>query len=138
MEDCLFCKIIKGEIPSFKIYEDDNIFSFLDIKPVTKGHALVIPKKHSENIFEIDEDSLEKVILAGKHVSEMLKKSLNPDGIRLSQSNGKAAGQEIMHFHLHIIPRYENDEIALNPVFTAHMPEADLTELEEIKNKILS
>lgn len=133
----MFCKIIKNEIPSFKIYEDDFVFSFLDIKPVTKGHALVIPKKHSENIFDIDEDFLQKVIVAGKHVSEMLKKSLNPDGIRLSQSNGKAAGQEIMHFHLHIIPRYENDELASNPVFTAHMPQADFSELEETKKRIL-
>jgi len=138
MEDCIFCKIVKGEIPSFKIYEDDFTFSFLDIKPMTKGHALVIPKKHSENIFDIDEDSLQKVILTGKHVSGMLKKSLSPDGIRLSQSNGKVAGQDIMHFHLHVIPRYENDVIALSPTFTAHMPQVDLSELEETKNKILN
>jgi len=105
---------------------------------MTKGHALVVPKKHSENIFDIDEDSLQNVIIAAKHVSEKIQKALNPGGIRLSQSNGKIAGQEIMHFHLHVIPRYEDDKITLHPAFTAHMPQADFSELEEIKNKIIS
>src|SRR3989338_8517587 len=98
--DCIFCKIINGQIPSFKIYEDDHVFSFLDIKPVTKGHALVIPKKHSENIFDIDEESLQKIIVAAKHISEKVKNRLLADGVWLAQSNGVAAGQEVMHFHL--------------------------------------
>ena len=104
--DCIFCKIIKGEVPSFKVYEDEDVLAFLDIKPFTKGHCLVIPKQHFENMFDITEDALQKISIVAKNLSKKIKDVLEVDGIRLSQSNGKAAGQDIMHFHLHIIPRY--------------------------------
>lgn len=136
MEDCIFCKIVKGDIPSFKIYEDNDVFAFLDIKPATKGHALVIPKKHAENVFEISEDALQKVSVVAKKLSAKLKEILEADGIRLSQSNGKAAGQEVMHFHLHVIPRYADDGLPNDPTLTLHLPQADFEELKKIAEKL--
>lgn len=132
MERCLFCSIVKGEIDSAKIYEDEDVFSFLDINPVSKGHALVIPKKHFENVFDIDEAILQKVMVAGKTIAQKIKNQLKADGIRLSQSNGAAAGQAIFHFHLHIIPRYKNDGISMSDVITAHPPGADFGELKKL------
>jgi len=136
MEDCIFCKIAKGEIPSYKIYEDKDIFAFLDIKPFSQGHCLVIPKQHFENIFDINENTLKKVVVVAKKISEKIKNKLHADGIRLSQSNGKAAGQEIMHFHLHIIPRYEGDGIPMYPTATLHLPQANFGELKKIAEKL--
>jgi len=129
---CIFCKIIKGEIDSTKIYEDDEVLAFLDIKPFSKGHCLVIPKQHFEDIFDIDENFLQKIIVTAKNISKKIKDSLNADGIRLSQSNGSVAGQEIMHFHLHIIPRYENDGLSSNPIVSSTSPQADFEELKKI------
>lgn len=134
--DCIFCKIAKGKIPSFKVYESNNVLSFLDINPLTKGHCLVIPKEHFENIFYIDKNILEEVISVGKIVSEKINKNLNSDGIRLSQSNGKVAGQEVMHFHLHIIPRYKDDGIDNSMTATSHRPQADFGELKNLAEKI--
>ncbi len=136
MENCIFCKIAKGEIPSYKIYEDKDIFAFLDIKPFSKGHCLVIPKQHFENIFDIDENILKKVAVVAKKMCEKIKNTLHADGIRLSQSNGKTAGQEIMHFHLHIIPRYEGDGIPMHPAATLHLPQANSEELKKIAEKL--
>ncbi|MSU54815.1 MAG: HIT family protein [Candidatus Staskawiczbacteria bacterium] len=136
MEDCIFCKITKGEIPCFKIYEDNDVLSFLDIKPFSKGHCLVIPKQHFENVFDISEDALQKVSVVAKKLSEKIKDVFSADGIRLSQSNGVAAGQEVMHFHLHIIPRYENDGLGTNPTATAHLPQADFEELKKVAEKL--
>ena len=110
MTDCIFCKIAKGEIPSQKIYEDENIFAFLDIKPFTEGHTLVIPKIHYENIFDIPKEVLEKIILASKEISLLLKEKLNAEGVNLSNSNGKIAQQDVFHFHMHLIPRYPKDK----------------------------
>jgi len=136
MEDCVFCKIIKGEFDSAKIYEDNDVLAFLDIKPVTKGHVLVIPKQHSENIFDISEDNLQKIIVVGKKLAERIQNVLHTDGIRLSQSNGAVAGQEIMHFHLHIIPRYKNDGVSDHHTATMHMPHTNLEELKQLSEKI--
>jgi len=136
MEDCIFCKIVKGETPSFKVYEDNDVLAFLDIKPFTKGHCLVIPKQHFENVFDISEDALKKVAVIGKHLSEKLKNNLRADGIRLSQSNGVAAGQDIMHFHLHVIPRYNNDGLGMSPVATAKLPQADFEELKKLAERL--
>ena len=134
--DCVFCKIIAGEIPSFKLYEDEGVFVFLDIHPASKGHTLVIPKQHAENIFDITEESLKNVTAAGKHFSEKLQKALKADGIRLAPSNGKAAGQEVMHFHLHVIPRYENDGVSLSLASTPHAEQADFEELKKLQEII--
>lgn len=136
MDDCIFCKIVKGDIPAYKIYEDDFVMVFLDIKPFTKGHSLVIPKAHFENIFDIDETILEKISVVAKKVSQKAKDALQADGIRLSQSNGKTAGQEVMHFHLHIIPRYSDDGLSANPTATLHLPEANPEELKKIAEQL--
>ena len=133
---CIFCKIVKGEIPCVKIYEDADVLAFLDVFPLTKGHALVIPKQHFENIFDIDEVVLQKVMVAVKHISGKIKDSLKADGIRISQSNGRHAGQVIGHFHVHIIPRYENDGVGMSETTTAHPPKADFEELKKIAGKI--
>jgi|SRR3989344_5592729 len=136
--DCIFCKIIKNEIPAAKVYEDDDVLAFLDVAPLTKGHCLVIPKTHYENIFDIDQAALQKVIIATQHVAEKIKNILQADGIRLSQSNGKAAGQEVMHFHLHIIPRYQDDGIDMSMTQTSHLLKVNFKALEELALKINS
>lgn len=109
MEDCLFCKIIKGEIPCSKIYEDENILAFLDIGPVNKGHTLIVPKKHSTNIFDIENEELMQIMKVVKKLAPAVKKAVNADGLNIAQNNGKAAGQIVMHTHTHIIPRYLDD-----------------------------
>ena len=138
MQNCVFCKIVKGEIPCFKIFEDENVLAFLDINPVTKGHCLVIPKTHFENIFDISEDTLQKVTVATKHISVKIKNSLQADGIRISQSSGEEAGQVISHFHLHIIPRYKNDGLLNNHWSNANPPKADFEELKKIALRLRS
>ena len=106
--DCIFCKIIKGEIPSKKVYEDDRTMAFLDINPVSEGHTLVIPKKHAENLFDIGKDDLLSVIETVKKVAEQRKKD-GADGVNIIQNNGKPAGQIVEHIHFHIIPRKNGD-----------------------------
>jgi len=105
MDDCIFCKIIRGEIPSFKVYEDDLVFAFEDINPILPGHTLVIPKNHSKNIWEISEQDLVAVQIASKKIAQGIKEALNVDGIAFMQLNGRAVSQEVMHYHLHLVPR---------------------------------
>lgn len=137
MKNCLFCKIIAGEIPAAKIYEDNDVLAFLDLFPVTKGHALVIPKQHAQDIFAIDVDSLKKVIVAVKILSGKIKSTLGADGIRISQSNGKQAGQDIFHVHFHIIPRYENDGVAMSETTAAHPQRADVGQLQQLAQRLV-
>jgi len=132
MQTCVFCKIVKGEIDSAKIYEDNEVFAFLDINPLSLGHTLIIPKSHFENIFDINENILQKIIVVTKNISQKIKNNLNADGIRLSQFNGSVAGQEVMHFHLHVIPKYENDELSKN----FKSKEVNLEELKKIASKL--
>jgi histidine triad (HIT) family protein len=105
MEDCIFCKIIKGEIPSTSVYEDDRVFAFMDINPISKGHTLVIPKIHAGNIWEISSEDLGAVQRASKRIAHAIKSALDPDGIACLQLNGSAVGQVVMHYHLHLVPR---------------------------------
>src|SRR5487761_638675 len=98
MNDCIFCKIVRGEIDAAKVYEDDDTLSFLDVNPLTKGHCLVIPKKHFENIFDIDKEILQKIISSAKNISEKLKKSLDAPGVNLVNASGKDAEQSVFHF----------------------------------------
>ncbi len=115
MQDCIFCKILKGEVPSAKVYENDKVFAFLDIGPVHKGHTLVIPKEHFETILDIPEDLLKEVIAVLKKVSKAVKQGVNADGISVAQSNYKAGGQVVPHLHFHIMPRFENDGLKFWP-----------------------
>ena len=109
MEDCLFCKIIKGKISSSKIYEDDKVLAFLDIAPVNLGHALIISKEHSKDLFDTSDSTLGDFFPKVKKVAAAVKKATNADGINLEMNNGKAAGQIIFHAHMHIMPRFSGD-----------------------------
>ena len=109
MENCIFCKIINNEIPSKKIYEDKNAIAILDISPVNKGHALVISKQHYENILNTPDNILRELIIIAKKISKAVMQSLNAQGINIGINNFKAAGQLVMHTHIHIIPRFNND-----------------------------
>jgi histidine triad (HIT) family protein len=111
--ETIFTKIIKGEIPCAKIYEDDQVFAFLDINPINPGHTLVIPKEPYENICEIPNEILEKMIVIAKQIAIKQKEVLNADGINIGMNNGKDAGQEVFHAHIHVIPRYKNDRYKL-------------------------
>jgi len=105
VEECIFCKIVRGEIPCFKIFEDERVLAFADINPITAGHTLVIPKKHAENLWEIPPEDLSAVQLAGKRIADALKQVLAPVGIACLQLNGRGVNQVVMHYHLHLIPR---------------------------------
>lgn len=108
MNDCIFCKIVKGEIPSSKIYEDEEIMVFMDVNPATNGHMLVIPKEHYQDLFDIDSKIITHSLDVIKNkLYPLIKDKLNCDGLTISQNNG--FGQEVKHYHIHIIPRYEND-----------------------------
>lgn len=109
MENCIFCKIIKGEIPSMTIYEDDVVKVFLDINPTTNGDTLIVPKKHIENMLDLDDKTLSHIHKISKDIYSVLKEKLNIDGLTLVQNN--FYGQEIKHYHVHLIPRYKNDNV---------------------------
>ncbi len=136
MPECIFCLIAGGRLPSVKLYEDEDIVAFMDIKPITQGHALVIPKRHVELLTELDDQLAGKMIAAVKKVGNALKRSkLNCRGINYIASDGAEAGQEIFHVHMHVIPRYRGDGFGLR------MPErsdeeADLKRLERTAAKI--
>ena len=112
-EDCIFCKIAGGNIPSSTVYEDEQFRVILDLSPATKGHALILPKQHYANIFEIDEHVLKDLIVLAKKVATAMKETLNCDGVNIVQNNGEIAGQTVFHFHMHLIPRYEGDQVGL-------------------------
>ena len=133
-DNCIFCKIIAGEIPSNTIYEDDDFKVILDVSPASKGHALILPKNHVADIFTIDEDVAAKAMKLAKKLATHMKEVLHCDGFNILQNNGEVAGQTVFHFHMHLIPRYKNakndDMIMWNHLeFT---PE----ELAEIRNEL--
>lgn len=107
--DCLFCKIVAGEIPAEKVYEDADTLAFLDIKPVNPGHTLVIPKEHYENIFEAPTDAWAKVMETVKKVAHAIQAGLPTNDLNLAMNNGKYSGQVVFHAHVHIMPRHEGD-----------------------------
>jgi histidine triad (HIT) family protein len=109
MSDCIFCKIIKGEIPCFKIFEDDNVLAFADINPISRGHTLIIPKRHIENMWDATEEELVTVMRTAKKLVHAIKDAINPDGVAVLQLNGKAVNQVVMHYHFHLIPRSKEE-----------------------------
>lgn len=111
--DCIFCKILKDEIPSYKIYEDEKVLAFLDITQGTKGHTLVIPKKHAKNIFELDESTAKDVFGVIPNIANALKKAFNPVGLNII-SNNEQPLQSVYHFHIHLIPRYNDDKVVIS------------------------
>ncbi len=133
--DCIFCKVVKGELPSYKIYEDEALLALLDINPVNKGHVLVIPKKHLPTYEVIDEETLSKIFLLVKKVGLAIKLGLGVKGYNTTVNNGLIAGQIIPHFHVHIIPRCKNDGLSLWPQKKYREGEASFL-CDKIKNKI--
>lgn len=113
--DCIFCKILEGEIPSYKIYEDENVYAFLDITQGTKGHTLIIPKKHVKNVYELTEEIAENMFRIIPKISRALKSAFNPIGMNIISNNEKPI-QSVFHFHIHLVPRYENDGMELSTI----------------------
>ena len=110
MRDCIFCKIANGEIPSATLYEDEDFRVILDLGPASKGHALILPKEHAANLYELPDELAAKAMVVAKKVGSVLAKGLNCDGLNVVQNNGEAAGQTVFHFHIHLIPRFKGDE----------------------------
>jgi histidine triad (HIT) family protein len=112
-DDCIFCKIVAGELPAQRIDEDDRTVSFLDINPWTRGHALVIPREHSRNLYDVAEEDLAATMSAAKRLATRMRERLGVDGINLLNSCEPAAWQTVLHFHVHVIPRYDDDPLRL-------------------------
>ncbi len=113
-DNCIFCKIANGEIPSKTLYEDRNFRVILDLGPATKGHALILPKEHAENLYDLPEESAAEAMVLARRMAATLVEKLHCDGLNLVQNNGDAAGQTVQHFHLHLIPRYVGDGQSIN------------------------
>ena len=113
-DDCIFCKIISGEIPCFRLCEDEHTLAFMDINPAHEGHALVIPKVHARDLLAIEPESLAAVTITARRVARAVDATLKPEGINLMQCNGEAAGQSVFHFHMHVLPRKLGDELKMN------------------------
>lgn len=131
-DDCIFCKIANGDIPTNTLYEDEDFRVILDLGPATKGHALLLPKEHADNLFELPDEIASKALVVAKKMATKIQKKLNCDGFNLVQNNGEVAGQTVLHFHLHMIPRYEND--GQNILWVPGKPSQE--ELEEVKKQI--
>lgn len=132
-EDCIFCKIANGQIPSKTLYEDEDFRVILDLGPATEGHALILPKEHAANLFELSEELAAKALLVAQKIAVRMKNTLGCDGLNLVQNNGEAAGQTVSHFHIHVIPRYKNDGQNINWVPGSPSQE----ELEAVCQKII-
>lgn len=130
MDNCIFCKIANGEIPAATLYEDENFRVILDLGPASKGHALILPKFHAANIYELPDEMAAKAMILAKKMATVMTEALKCDGFNIVQNNGECAGQTVFHFHMHLIPRYKGDNVGItwNP--------GELT--DEDKEEILS
>jgi len=130
--DCIFCKIIRGEIPSFKVYEDDDTFAFMDINPIAPGHALVIPKHHSRDILETPDEWVAKAFAGARRLARAVQKTVEPDGINIVQANGPGAKQSVFHLHVHVVPRAMDDGLTMN----WELVPGDMAEIEAVAGRI--
>ena len=112
-ENCIFCKIANGEIPSNTVYEDERFRVILDISPASKGHAIILVKNHAANVYELSEEDASAIYVVAKKVATAMQKVLKCDGINILQNNGEAAGQTVFHVHMHLIPRYKGDTVQI-------------------------
>lgn len=134
--NCIFCKIVKGELPCYKVYEDSNFLAFLDISPINQGHTLLISKKHFETVLDINETDFGKMMKMGKKLSAKIIKVVNADGFELRINNKKAAGQIVPHLHLHIMPRFNKDRLKFDwPTKKYSQKEMNVL-AEKIKNSL--
>jgi histidine triad (HIT) family protein len=111
--DCLFCGIVAGDVPAQVVDSDEHTVAFMDINPATRGHALVVPRQHAADLFEISDEDLERTMVAARRLARKMKAALEPDGFNLLNSCGAAAWQTVFHFHVHVVPRYEDDPLEL-------------------------
>lgn len=114
MDNCIFCKIANGEIPAATLYEDEDFRVILDLGPASKGHALILPKEHAADIYELSDELAGKAIILAKKMASAIAKALDCDGLNIVQNNGECAGQTVFHFHMHLIPRYKEDGVGIS------------------------
>ena len=131
-DDCVFCKIVAGKIPCFKVYEDERTLAFMDINPATRGHALAIPKEHFPDLFETPDELLAAAAATARKVAGAIQNTLGPDGVNLVQANGPGAAQSVFHLHLHVLPRYAGDNLMLNWGMTP----GDMDEIKAVAEQI--
>jgi len=136
MSDCIFCKIVAWEIPSIKIWEDEDVFVFFDIHPLRKGHCLIVPKNHYQDIFDVDEKVLQKIILTAKIIADVFKNNLGATWVNLINASGKDAEQSVFHFHLHLVPRYLNDGLKMNDRRETKVQDIAIEELQKMAQQI--
>ena len=110
-ENCIFCKILAGEIPSTAVYEDDDIKAILDVNPAARGHVIILPKNHAANIYELPDEDASKIMIVAKKIATAIEKAYHCDGVNILQNNGEAAGQTVFHLHVHVIPRFKGDTV---------------------------
>lgn len=134
-DDCIFCKIVKGEIPSAKVFENEQVLAFLDISQVSKGHTLVIPKVHKENVFELTPELAQEIFKVVPSIANSIKKQFSPLGLNLLNNNGEHAGQTVYHYHLHIIPRYGKGD-GFGAVWKSHAQDYTPEKLTEIASTL--
>ena len=132
MENCIFCKIANGKIPAATLYEDENFRVILDLGPASKGHALILPKSHAANIYELSDEMAAKAMILAKKMATAMTAALKCDGFNIVQNNGECAGQTVFHFHMHLIPRYKGDQVGI----TWHTGELSDADKEEILLKV--
>jgi len=132
MSNCLFCSIVEGRIPSYPIYEDDYYLAIMDRYPCAKGHVLIMPKRHVPDVFELSEAEALALLPLAQKIAAKMRDELKMDGLNMLQNNGKAAGQEIEHFHLHLLPRYNGDGLKLNNAKPTDPPLDELAKYSEL------
>jgi histidine triad (HIT) family protein len=113
MDGCIFCKIVEGSLPSIRVFEDEHTIAIMDINPATRGHALVIPRRHADDIHDIGDDDLARSAAVARELAARAVRGLGADGVTIMQSNGAAAWQTVFHYHVHVIPRYNGDPLVL-------------------------
>jgi histidine triad (HIT) family protein len=130
-EGCIFCKVVRGEAPAYKVYEDERVLVFMDLFPVTDGHTLIVTKEHFENLFEAAEESLQAVIATSRRIARAIQAALEPDGLMVFQLNGRAAGQSVFHYHMHLMPRNQGEPLTLHA-----REEGDAERLREVSERL--
>lgn len=135
MSDCIFCKIINGEIPSAKVFENEHVMAFLDISQITKGHTLIIPKIHNENIYDLSAEAARNIFEVVPQLANAIKEQFNPVGMNVITNTGEQAGQTVFHYHMHLIPRYGSGD-GFGAVWKSHQSEYTPADLQEIADGI--
>ncbi|MEG1148462.1 MAG: HIT family protein [Niameybacter sp.] len=130
--DCIFCKILKGDIPSFVVYEDEYFKVILDRFPASRGHVLILPKAHYQDMFELPVGISARLYPLANHIAKGIKEAVQAEGINVIQNNGEAAGQSVFHFHMHLIPRFKNDQVVLNKTSNMEITLEELAKTAEL------